>query len=337
MNLDKVAFYNLGALEEIPGHGRNGLVRVPKNIRNKLNKRARWVGMDSTGIEVRFVSDATVFDLYVSCLKPEFGNVGRIRVYCGHYLINTLEIEPGILRSYRIEKNARFNHINNNMLCFQGGFAPNVWRIVFERATFAIQGIDVFGYEMRPPKIEELPRLDWLAYGSSITNSNLDGYVHIAASRLHTQVQNMGFSGACQIEKELIDYMFDNRTFDFVTMELGINMRNAFTPDQFRERADYAIKRIVDMKKPAWIITIFPNWGSEKYTLEMTKESENEIRFNEILEELVKEINCDSLHLIHGEDILTDVSGLRGDLVHPTEYGHAIMGMNLANKLNNYI
>lgn len=39
----------------------------------------------------------------------------------------------------------------------QGGFSPNVWRVVCDRPVYILQGIDVHGHEMRPPKIEELP------------------------------------------------------------------------------------------------------------------------------------------------------------------------------------
>lgn len=88
----------------------------------------------------------------------------------------------------------------------QGGFAPNVWRIVCDCPTYTLQGIDVHEHEIRPPKPEELPALNWLAYGSSITNAHLDGYIHVAARKLRVQVQNKGFSGSCFCEKELVSH-----------------------------------------------------------------------------------------------------------------------------------
>ena len=66
MNLDKVEYYNVGDRETIPGLGENGLVRVPRGVRNCLNNRARFVAMDSVGCEVRFVTEATNIDIYVS-------------------------------------------------------------------------------------------------------------------------------------------------------------------------------------------------------------------------------------------------------------------------------
>ncbi len=36
MDLKKVEFYNVGALENIPGFGENGLVRVPADVRNRI-------------------------------------------------------------------------------------------------------------------------------------------------------------------------------------------------------------------------------------------------------------------------------------------------------------
>ncbi len=336
MNLKNVEFYNVGAFENIPGFGENGLVRVPADVRNKLNERARFIGMDSVGVEIRFVTDAPNIDLYISMQKPEFAVRGSIRVFKGNFQYQVLEVEPGIVNFFRINSPINFPNANDKMLR-SGGYSPDVWRIVCDRAIAIIHGINTHGHEIRPPKKEELPTINWLAYGSSITNSNLDGYPHFAASRLKIQVQNKGFSGACHIEKELVDYMLDGCSFDFMTCELGVNMRGAYTPQEFEERARYLIKRLVELEKPALIITTYPNSQTQEYTCNANNVTECESAYNDILVKLVKEANCQNIQLMHGYDVLTDVNGLSGDLIHPTAYGHAIMGYNLAERLKSFL
>ncbi len=62
MNLKEVQLFNVGALEPVPGLGDAGMMRIPEKVRNCLNERARFVGMDSVGCEVRFVTDAPNID-----------------------------------------------------------------------------------------------------------------------------------------------------------------------------------------------------------------------------------------------------------------------------------
>jgi len=334
--INDVEFYNLGEFEEVVGVGTNGLVRIPARIRNLLNERARFIGMDSIGIEIRFVTDAPNIDVFLSALKPEFSECTSVRVYKGNFLINELELEPGKTLFYRINPPDIFKKVNSQMLN-NGGFAPCVWRIVCNRSTVIFHGMNTHGYEIRKPRKDELPIMNWLAYGSSITNSHLDGYIHVAANKLKFQVQNKGFSGACHIEKELVDYIVDECDFDFITCELGVNMRGMYTPKMFRERASYLINRLVILDKPAMIITIFPNSDSERYSIESNSITSDEIAYNEILHDLVQQAKSDKLILVQGNELLSDINGLSADLVHPTVYGHAIMGLNLAEKVKEFL
>lgn len=332
MDFDKVSFNNLGAIEAVFGFGENALVRVPEKVRNQLNNRARFVAMESVGIEVQFVTDAPNIDLYVSSLKPEFSERGIVRIYKGNFLCQTFELKPGVVHSFRLNPPSEFQKANQNMLCSKG-FSPNVWRVAFDRSVIVLHGIDTHGYEMRKPDKSELPSKNWLAYGSSITNSNLDGYPFVAARSLGIQVQNKGLSGACHIEKAIVDYMFDDVQFDFITCELGVNMRGMFTPEEFEQRARHLMERIKESGKPAAIITCFPNHRTAEYAADTSIYTDHEQAYNKILEELVKEAQSPNIHLIHGYEVLTDVSGLGADLIHPTSYGHALMGINLANIL----
>jgi lysophospholipase L1-like esterase len=337
MNLKNVEFYNTGALENVPGLGENGFMRVPESVRNRLNNRARFVAKDSVGCEVRFVTDATNIDINLSCNKPEFSDKGEIRIFKGNFQYQAHEIEPGKVHNIRLSPPEMFN-IASKEAINEGGFSSDVWRIVCNRgATFVLHGIDTHGYGIRPPKPEEKPKLNWLAYGSSITNSSLDGYQHFAARKLRVAVQNKGLSGACQIEKELVDYFVDDCEWDFATCELGVNMRGAFTPEEFEERASYLIDRFTATGKPVLIISVFPNRNTATHTAEPDLGTEREAAYNAILPALVEKKNASNLYFMPGSEVLDDFTGLSGDLLHPCPYGHAIMGANLAKKLKEII
>jgi lysophospholipase L1-like esterase len=338
MNLENVKLYNVGALEKVPGLGENGLMRLPEKIRNCLNDRARFVAKDSIGCEVQFVTDAPNIDINVSCAKPEFAVNGEIRVFKGNFHYQLHELEPGIVYNIRLSPPPSFPSASKNAIN-EGGFSSDVWRIICGRgANVVIHGIDTHGHDIRPPEVKELPKLNWLAYGSSITNSNLDGYPHFAARKLRVQVQNQGMSGSCQIEKQLVDYYVDKCEWDFATCELGINMRGSFTPKEFEKRASYLIDRFTATGRPVLIISLFPNHQSADRVAQPGEEAtKREEAYNAILEKLVERKNASNLHFISGREVLDDFTGLSADLLHPCPYGHAIMGTNLAKKLEEII
>lgn len=332
MNWDNVEIYNCEKLEMIAGLGESGFVRIPKRVRDKMNERARFIGMDSVGCEVRFVTDAPNVDLYLSCIGAEGAQRGEVRVFRGNFLCNTLQFKTGETAKFRLNIPESFG-VSKPEVINDGGFSSNVIRLVFNRGcTFVVKDIDTLGHDIRPPREEEKPALNWLAYGSSITNSTLNGYPHVAARKLRVQVQNKGLSGACHLEKEVVDFMVDECSWDFATCELGINVRG-ITPEEFEKRAAYLIDRFADTGKPVVIIGVFPNCRTRGYVSVEEEVTVHEAAFEEILERLVTQKNLPNLHFYNGSAILDDFTGLSGDLLHPCDYGHALMGVNLAEIL----
>lgn len=333
MNMKNVELYNVGAIENIPGIAKNGFMRVPEKVRNCMNDRARLVAMQSVGCEVRFVTKAPNIDLFLSCNSPDLFKNGELRIFKGNFLYHTQAIEPGKVHNIRLIPPETFK-IASKETINEGGFSSDVWRVAFNSgATFALHDIDTHGYDIRPPKSEEKPTLNWLAYGSSITHSSLDGYPHFAARKLKVQVQNKGLSGACHIEKEMVDFIVDDCKWDFATCELGVNMRFSYIPEEFKKRASYLIDRLTATDKPILIISVFPNRNSSSNTVSPGIATEHEDAYNTILATLVEKKNVANLHFMNGYEVLDDFTGLSCDLLHPCAYGHAIMGANLAKKL----
>lgn len=326
-----VAFHNVGELERLGDLPGVLLSRLPRKVRESLNRRARHVALEGVGCEVRFVSDFPEVRVFVAAQKPEFGDQLEIRVFRGDFEHSVHQIPPGQTAALALAVPDAFASAQPCHL--RQGFAPNVWRVQFGRGPGLFLGVDGLGGTVRPPLPEELPKCNWLAYGSSITNSHLDGYPQVAARRLGVDVQNKGLSGACQCEPELADWLATGCAWDFATLELGVNMRG-FAPEEFAKRASYLVRQVVTLNpgKPVFLITVFPNCLTQGIAQE-NRICAADLAFNDTLRGLVGEIGSPDLHLIEGYQILDQFTGLRTDLLHPSPYGHAVMGLNLAELL----
>lgn len=331
MQLDLIECLNAGVLE--PGlNGGHFLVRFPQAVRNGLNNRARFVSMDSAGCEIRFVTPAPDVQVTVSALRTEAAEPCRLRVLRGAFSCQEIAMVSGRTYTLHLTPPVPFNETRGETLNGTG-FHSAVWRLVADsRYRLCVHDINTFGHELRPPTTEELPSLTWLAYGSSITHSFIDGYPHVAAQTLKVQVLNKGLSGACHLEPELIDWLVDSCQWNFASLEMGINMRHWYTPEAFAHRVRYALKRFAESGKPVLVTNIYPNGYSIGNVRDASAvQTVSEEAFNAIVREEVQAAQAANLHFVEGSEILDDPTCWSADCLHPTAYGHARMGMNLAS------
>ena len=151
-------------------------------------------------------------------------------------------------------------------------------------------------------------------------------------------VINKGMGGSCLCEKAMAEYIARDKDWNFITLELGVNMRTRFTANEFEEHASYLIN-IIKRENPIkhiFLITIFPNYAGY-YKDKDRIDRKNELEFNEVIRKIHREIKDDYVHLIEGSELLKDLSGLTCDLIHPSDYGHMAIGKELANKMNLYL
>jgi hypothetical protein len=111
--------------------------------------------------------------------------------------------------------------------------------------------------------------------------------------------------GACHCEPELTDFIAERGDWDFATFELGVNMRETFTEDEFRNRAEYLIKTTLKKNpgKQVFLITTFPNQQDHE-TIESVL-GQRQRKFNDILREIASD-GPDNLYLIEGHEIMPD-------------------------------
>ncbi|MNN82284.1 hypothetical protein D3C81_1992050 [compost metagenome] len=112
-------------------------------------------------------------------------------------------------------------------------------------------------------------------------------------------------------------------------------MRGLFSPDEFEERASYLIGGLIREypDKPVVLVSIYPNSDDvlKKNALD-TRPNINR-QFTERLDRIYRGFNHPHLHLVNGHDVLTDFSALTVDLIHPSDYGHTLMGQHLAEAI----
>ncbi len=334
MLFENLEFFNVIELDSSPYFSGLKLQRYPDFVRKAFEgEKGRFRSMESSGCEIRFVTNAPNFRIYLSLLESN----GEVLVMNGDIHHSVHRLQAGVLTTLHLSKAPMFKEVSADTLQ-SSRFSSDVWRIFFGRYCALYHGIESFGYDLRPPNPHELPKLRWLTYGSSITHgagaqSHSNCFVQQAARRLGVDVLSLGQGGSCLCEPEVADFIANRDDWDFVTLEIGVNMRKGYTKEQFKQRALYFIESIKQhhIDKPLVLITTFPN--SKTYEVNKTNEGLTESSFNEILRELATDSISPALYLIEGNEILTDFTALDKDLIHPSDYGHTLMGENLANRL----
>lgn len=336
-----IAFHNTDHLEkkgEVPGLL---LQRFPDQTRLALgegdHQRGRFYAQVSTGCEIRFVTSAYFYRISLSSYLEDT----HVMVFCGDYLHSVHPIPAGKVTTLHIEAPPSL-YQSEDWVREGGRFGCQVWRILFHKQSCGVFcGLDTFGHEVRPPKEEELPRKKWLAYGSSITfggdvhlASNM--YVLQAARRLGVDVFNKAVAGSCFCDSSMTGYLASLRDWDIATLELGINMLNRFTVEQFEERCRALSQALLkgNPGKPVVLITAYPAFA---LFAEAGSQRQKYLDFERVLKEIAGEDATGCLHLIEGKDILRDVQGLTVDMTHPSDDGHIMMGQNLAQALAPYL
>jgi hypothetical protein len=337
---DSIAFHNVAALE--PDSGLGGglrLQRFPAVLRDRLgfkhHSRGRFFAHRVSGCELRFVTAGPYVRIALSAVE----NDASVFVYRGDHAHSRLHLPAGVVTQLFLEDPPFFAQVDPAMLR-RHRYAPQVWRLLFNQdAQVAYHHIDSFGHALRPPAPEEIPRHSWLAYGSSITfGANTlhpaNAYVAHAAHLLGVDALNHGIPGSCLCEPEMAAHLAARPGWDFATLELGVNLAELATPDEFESRARHLIHTLHCARPdaPLFVSNIFPNRASHLRDRSAIA-AVNTPLFNAIVPRLVAELASPCVRFIDGGEILTDLSGLHTDLVHPSDEGHLAMGRNLAARL----
>ena len=323
----------LHGIEELrPADGGEGvwLQRVPETLRATVNPGAQNAFRCPACAEIRYVADGPAKVTLAS------EGVSQVSVFLGCF--GPAEVLAVGLEPRTLELGAQQNLNLTSPACFKDmPFAPRVVRLMLGGGPVRL--ISVEGKGVRPPRPEELPRLRLLTYGTSITHGACATAPHLCyaaqtARRLGADLINLGVGGSCHCEKELADYIAARSDWHVAALALSVNMRG-FKLDEYTRRLNYIVDKVAgaNTDRPVACITLWPYFGDLGPPWENEPNVLPSKLMRQVLRDAVATAGHTNLHLIEGPEILTDIGGLTGDLVHPADNGMIQMGENLARRL----
>ncbi len=340
------ATHNVAELEPASTGGLY-LRRFPGAVRRALSPLGRMVAEESAGVEIRFVTEGDAFRLSLGaepfCLDQFEFNTLDVFIFRGDFFHSRRKVETGRINPILVTDigggiRQRMNGLGAEALK-RCRFSPEVWRIFLGRFPATLIELSTFGAPCRAPLPTEVPAKRWLAYGSSITNGGSASahplaYIYQAAHRLGVDVYNQGLSGSCHCEPEVADYFASRQDWDLITLELGVNMRQGFTPEEFEKRASHLVHTVAQAhpERPIALLSIYPNADLPPACDADAPLACKQLAFNEALRRIAATAG-NNVHLIDGSSILQTFHGLSTDLIHPGDYGHIEMGQRLAESL----
>lgn len=332
MIYQNIEFFNV---EEIFERS-NGLQlsRIPEKIRKNLNDNAKTRAFMPAGCELRFKLKSEKARFVIRADMEIVWRTGICEVYFGEffdkwYFIDERNTILEISYPQNLEKLKYLRKIKNMR------YDPEIVRIILPH-IIDVRILEIEG-EFEIPSKNQVPEKKFIAYGSSITHgafSIIPSYTYIArtAYLLGLDSINKGLGGGCHLEKEIADYIAERKDWDFAIFEIGVNMVNNFEIEEFENRVDYFVDKIVkeNSNKYLFFIDIFP------FYMDFNNEDKQK-KFREILENKIKKVNRGNLIHISGFDLLKDLRGLTADIIHPSSQGFEEISHNLAKIISNYL
>ncbi|MEM6552178.1 MAG: SGNH/GDSL hydrolase family protein [Planctomycetota bacterium] len=349
---NNLAVHNAAELVPVPGAGPDAvsLIRLPRDLLPHLNEGAQARAHQPAGIELRWVADGPVT---LTLSSPQTPN-HAVCLFRGRFQHNggvhhTDLVEPGLTHPARaligsaptaLRIGADPPRITEHLdACRQrSDFDPTVRRLLLPLHAGPIVLHDVApdpGVTLKPPNLDQLPPRRVLFYGTSITqgagaSSPHLTYPALTAARLQADALNLGSSGSCQCEPQLIDHLAARPDWDAACLALSVNMMK-FPDDVFAERVRYAVHTIATAhpSKPVAAITLWPYHadlpGADKHNKAQ--------RFRQHLRDAVASCPTPNARLLEGPDLFPNFDAQSADLIHPGDFAFMEMSRNLADAL----
>lgn len=253
----------------------------------------------------------------------------------GDYWVEKIEFAPGELKTVSIRRSPLFSEKNDGFFA-DNCFDLSVTRLIFSVAQFVLCDIQTGGKKIRRPQRAELPKYTCLAYGSSITQGAGDiatplGYIAQAARMLDSQALNKGLGGSCFMEACVADWLAQI-PYDYMIFEAGANMFDDYSPEEITKRGTYLLCKVMQTHPEQYVfIPEPPMYFREKQA------SEKYRRFVQAVRQIQRNAQSDRCILIPNEKIQKMSSYVSADLIHPSPFGHIMMGANLAAEIRPYL
>ena len=216
-------------------------------------------------------------------------------------------------------------------------FNPDLTRIILPPFV-EVRVIDWEG-EMEPPQPEDVPSVQLLSYGSSITQGAYsvlgDGtYPAVLARELGVDVCNLGFGGGATLETEIAEWMVSRTDWHFATLEMGINVFH-LSPDDFRilVRNFLAPFAADPLKRRVFTLDMLPASSHFAPNNEMIQKA---AAFNRIVREETEATGNPALISLPYHSLLTRAADYSTDILHPAAHAFEKIGCGLAEMIRKH-
>ena len=172
---NNLEFHNVVEIEPTT----NWLWRFPLAVRNELSPLGRLVAQDAAGCEIRFVTNSTHLRVSLSAMPSPLGpyeqHTQDLAVFNGPFFHSMHRIATSGVSHIQIPDIGAAQKLKYDALAPERrrgcGFALDVWRLCLGRYTAGFHGLDTYGFPVRPPVADEVPRRKWLARMSAGNSS----------------------------------------------------------------------------------------------------------------------------------------------------------------------
>ena len=329
--LEKIELFNVGELRPNPMGWL--LARYPERVCSGLSPLGAYIGSHACGCELRFVKENPddVIDVTLLCANAP----GNVVIMQGDFWVEKIEFAPGELKTITI-RNSLILQEENEAFFAGNCFSKNVTRLICSVSEFVLCDVRTNGKAIRPPQKEELPKYTCLAYGSSITQGAGDiatplSYIAQAARMLNSQALNKGLGGSCFMEACAADWLAQI-PYDYMILEAGANMYDDYTPEEIERRGSYLLCKTMQTHPDQYVFM------PEPPMLFRQKQGEKKFQcFVEAVHRIQENARSKKCVLIPNEKVQMDSFYVSADRIHPSPFGHVMMGANLAAAIRPYL
>lgn len=334
MRYENIELHNVCDITEKDGEAGFGILRLPQSIQGDINPGARGMSAMGTGCEIRgMLADGgqakVVLQVVDSNAVPPVATV-----YHGCFRGQSVLVgkEPTTITISEPPKLAQLAQISAERGL---PFDPRLVRVrlppIHTARILSIEG------DLSYPAPGSTPSRTLLCYGSSITHGAHaippEGpYASQCARLLGYDLVNIGVGGSAQMDRPIADHIAARGDWDIATLEMGINVRS-WPREQFYKAVETFVGTIASARPDTYIfcIDLFTNDADFPGGPELA------VGFRDDVEAITAQVGADRAIHVDGRDILTDPTGLRIDLVHPSDNGMHAMGRNLASVLQSHL
>jgi len=331
--------HNVEEIIKSEEHGGYLLSRIPERVRMRINDNAKKRALCGCGCEIRFNIKGDKVKITLKRLPGEkASSTGIAEIYYGSFQA-PYTLTPQYIGNepvtFTIGKPENIELLERLTKEYHLPFDPNLVRVIlpydWDSCLINIEG------ECEPPNPRQVPKLRYLAYGSLISHGGSamrpsGTYTMRIAQLLKADLINMSFAGSAQMDEAIADYIAERDDWDFATLELGVNVIKRWTVEEFKKKVDYFISKIAENNKDKWIFC------TDLYTNHADYEGDKKIKeYREVVKSKVEELKLPKLVYYSGREMLTDVTGLSADLLHPSATGMEEISRNLAKFIAGYL